>query len=462
MTIRERLADWLGKAATRVVERRLPWFPEWQSTSFPVMTFSRAADEGYRKNSAVFACLNFWADSFGEPELHVYSMQDDDKVKVPGHPLRELLRYPNEFMGENELLETTVTYALIGGIAYWWKERTGSRKVIGLWPLHDGHVTPIPDPVGYLSHYEYSVDGGEPIYLAREDVVPFRWRLDPLNPLRGLSPIVAAARSIDMDSEAQRYQYALLKNDAVPRTMLIVNSSLTDDAFKRMSEQFRERYGGERRGDVAIVEGQEGRIERLGANLEELAAESLHNIPESRIAAAFGIPAVMVGLNVGLQRAIQGAPRELQEFWTETVRVPRWRRFASQVEMGLLRDFDSSVTSSVEFDLSEVRALVEDQDSRRSRVRADVLAGHVLVNEARTEIGLPEVDGGDVFLRQPSYVEIPLEGVVSSSAEGKAFTIGQRRKRQEQIEREFERAIERELSRANETAALNATRNGKG
>ena len=101
--------------------------------------------EGYRKNATVFACSAILQKSFPEPGLWAWSEGTDGELeKIANHPLRQLLKKANPDMGENEFMQFTITYASLSGNAYEWKQRAASRKVLALWPFHDGQMQPIP------------------------------------------------------------------------------------------------------------------------------------------------------------------------------------------------------------------------------------------------------------------------------------------------------------------------------
>jgi phage portal protein BeeE len=167
-----------------------------------------------------------------EPEMHVFRDTQDGKEKLPDHPVRQLIARPNPYMGEDELWAFVITYMALGGNCYLWKERSRSGAVVGLWPLHDGHMCPCRDrPPGSRTTRTTPGDGLA-VPVAIEDVIHLRWAPDPLQPTRGLAPLVAAARAVDTDNEALRYTFALLKNDAVPRTILTTKLPLDPKGLK--------------------------------------------------------------------------------------------------------------------------------------------------------------------------------------------------------------------------------------
>lgn len=66
------------------------------------------------------------------------------------------------------------------------KVRDLAGQVVELWYLPHYMVEPQwpISGVPFISHYAYCVDGRE-YYIPREDIIHFRWGLDPNNPRRG-------------------------------------------------------------------------------------------------------------------------------------------------------------------------------------------------------------------------------------------------------------------------------------
>lgn len=366
----------------------------------PIMdlSFGNIVREGYRKNSAVYSCIRVHATAFPEPPLVVKRKIGKGLDALDEHPLTALMRRPNPFMGQAEFWAMVVTWMAVGGNCYVWKRRDRAGRTMELWPLHDGLIRPIFHPTQWISGYVADAGDGRKVPVSADEIIHLRWAPDPLQPQVGLTPIMAVAREVDTDNEAARYIHALLKNDAVPRTLVTVKNGLTDGAFKRLKAQFREQYGGSKRGDVMVLEGQEMSIDRLGLNLNELADAALRRVPETRIAGAFETPAILAGLGAGLDSATYSNAEALTEFFTETTMIPRWRLVASQFQTQLLPDFGDGDGLVVEFDLSQVRALADDEDTKWTRWRGAWTDGIATKNEARVALGLEPTEHGDVFL----------------------------------------------------------------
>ena len=401
-SVRTWLARSLAKGAAFSVV--LPWVSE----SFLKPSFRSLTADGYARNAAFFACVSALAMSFPEPPLAVWDGEEADAKRLNTHPLRFLLRRPNPLMGEDEMAIWTIAYMAMGGNAYWHKVRGKSGKVVELWPYHAGQVAPVPGGPTWIAGYEFDDGTGRKTPIPTEDIVHFKWPApDPTQPWMAQPPLLAAAREVDTDNEATRYLMALLRNDAVPRTMVLTpaDTMLDREAKRQLKEQFARTYGGEGRGDVAILDGG-ATVQRLSLNLEELAFEALHRIPEARIAAAMRVPPIIAGLNVGLERSTFANYSEAVTHFTTGTLVPLWRIVASEVEADLGAEF-GGVT--VRHDLSQVQALQEDETARWGRVDTAVRGGYMTVNQALTALGQPPVQGGDVFLWPSGVTPVPVD-----------------------------------------------------
>lgn len=387
----------LGMARTSLKMAGLSVVPRWVRSTWLEPSWERLVGDAYRSNSAFLACVSRFTFSFPEPPLLPYSEEGERGEALWDHPLRLLLRRPNPLMGEHEMLATTVAYMALGGNAYWHKVRNGSGRVIRLWPYHVGQMLPVPGGENWVLGYEYDDGSGQKQAVPVEDVVHFRWPLpDPDQPWMGLAPIVAAAREVDTDNEARRYIYALLKNDAVPRLALEMpeHVDVDEEHEKRLKAQWRQKYGGDNRGEMAILTGG-AKISRVGLNMDELAYEALSRIPESRIAAVMGVPAILAGLNVGLQRSTFSNYAEARRAFTEDTLSPLWQIVASEVDSSLSPDFDARL--DVRFDLSKVKSLRENMDALWRRV-GTVGRWALTLNETRMALGYEAVPTGNMFM----------------------------------------------------------------
>jgi HK97 family phage portal protein len=386
-------AFWGGRKAATVQIVIGPGVRRWLGD----ISFDQLVEDGYKKNSAVLACVGALTFSFPEPPLKWF---DGDDTEIANHPSRRLFKRPNPIMGESELWQYVMCYLAIGGNGYFHKIRNGRRAVIQLRPYHAGRIQPIVSGGDEMvGSYLYTSSTGQQSILPAADIVHFKWPLPDTTPdsWQAIPPLLPAAREVGTDNEARRYVYALLANDATPRTVLEVptDSMLTPEQKEDLRAQWRAKFSGDNRGDIAIVEGG-GKVNRVSLNMAELAFEALHRIPEARIAAALRVPAIVAGLNVGLERATYANYGEAVKQFTTGTLQPLWRSVASEIEAD--PDLNPSYASEVRFDLGSVGALQEDASTKWTRANEGLSRGGLTVNDYRRIVGLPELEGLDVFL----------------------------------------------------------------
>lgn len=398
-----------GRAVTKA---GLTMMPPWLVASFLEPTWGRLVADGYKKNAAFLACVGTLSFGFPEPPLLV---KDKDDEPLYNHPLMQLMMRPNPRMGEATLMATTMTYLSIGGNAYWHKVRNGAGQVVEVWPYHGGQMIPVGGGSAWVDHYDFDNGSGEFQRVPVDDVIHFQWPLrDPDQPWMAIPPLIAAAREVDTDNEATRYLYALLKNDAVPRTVVTTppDRDLTDDEYKRFKAQWREKYGGDNRGEVALLEGG-ATVTRLSLNLEELAFEALHRIPEARIASVMRVPPILAGLNVGLERSTFSNYGEARKSFVQDTLSPLWRIFESEITANLLPEYGDD-SGRVVYDRSEVQALQEDETQRWTRVTSAHEKGVLGWKETRAALGYdPEPPKDDFFVVSVSRYLAPTEEILN-------------------------------------------------
>lgn len=362
--------------------------------------YDYAAQTDPSTNAIVAACILWICRTFPEAPLQILQDQPDDTQEpVRRHPLTELLKRPNDYYSGILLWQATLTDYLTYGNAYWVKVRSGAGRVVELWwvPQHMMQPRWPVDGSAFLSHYEYRPDGLNIVRVEVEDVVHFRYGMDPDNIRKGLSPLASLMREIFTDDEAANFTSSLLKNLGVPGVVLAPDDdgvgAVGVDDLERIKADFKSKFGGDNRGEPMVMSGKT-KVTVLSFNPQQMDLKALRRIPEERVSAIFGTPAIVVGLGAGLDRSTFANYAEAREAAYESNIIPTQALIAAEIDIQLLPDFADPSTSQVGFDLSKVRVLQADQDKLHERVRGDLLAGLLTRNRALQLIG-EEAEGPD-------------------------------------------------------------------
>lgn len=378
--------------------RSIAFAPMWRRYAFSSISTEKLVREGYKQNSAVSACATTLQLTFPEPPLLAGVEEDGRFIPDHSHEIMKLLRNPNPDMGMAEFLQFAITYSPIGGNTYIWKQRSNSGKVIAMWLFSDLQFTPVPGRTteeGLVAYYEYDAGDGKKLAIMKDDVIQWKWMIDPENPSKGIGAIALSAREVDRDSEAASYIFSLLKNNSVPPVVITLEpgDDPTQEEMDAMGRKWVAKHG---KGQPAFITNGM-KVDQLGYDLNKLAAETLADVPETRIAANFHVPPSVAGLNVGVKRSDYGDTAARKAF-TEQTLMALWRSFASEMYNGLKDEFPNLPANfTLQFDLQNVGALQELKKDQRTSVNEIWKSGLVTRAEAKQMLGMKPLAGDQVY-----------------------------------------------------------------
>lgn len=365
-------------------------------------------------NSAAAAAVLWIARTYPEAPVIVRRKErDGTEPIIPGHRLARLLERPNPFYSGPLMDMALLTEYVADGNAYLIKIRDRLREPKQLWWTPQNLIEPKwpADGSTFLSHYDYRPGGAVgAIRLEPEDVVHLRYGIDPDNPRKGRSPFKTLLREIWTDDEASAFTSSLLRNLGVPGVIMApkdANVNLTQEQIDLMRTRWEQTFGGDNRGRVMFAKGASD-VHVLSFSPQQMDMASLRGIPEERIAAVLGIPAAVLGFGTGLAQTKVGATmRELREQAYESGIIPLQRMIAAELTTQLLPDFEVGDAFRVDYDLSKVRVLQDDENQKATRTRELVAGGIMQRFEAREAFGLPTTDADRVYLIPFNVVEVP-------------------------------------------------------
>jgi len=262
----------------------------------------------------------------------------------------------------------------------------------------------------FIDHYDYHVNGKKEKLLP-EDVVHFRFGLDPHNIRKGLSPIKTLMREIFTDDEAANFTAALLRNAGIPGVVISPRegSLQSDQDLQNTKKYIKERFSGDKRGEpLATMDAV--KVEQFGFSPQQLDLSKLRKIPEERVTAALGIPAAVVGFGSGLENTKVGATmRELREQAYENGIIPMQRFMGDDIATQLLSDYEPDPDSiKVTWDYSQVRVLQEDENKKAERTGMLWEKGLITREQGKQALGYETAPADQVY-RYPFNVVLVSE-----------------------------------------------------
>lgn len=385
--------------------------PTWQAGNpqMQAYNYDQYARSGYGKNELVFACIQELITSAAEPRLAGYRGRGKDRDTIEALPVIDLFESPNPFMSRYQFLSTIQLYRAVAGNVFIEKVRAQSRKVSELWFLRPDRVRIVPDAQKFIRGYEYRY-GDQVFMIPPEDIIHLK-TLNPYDDYYGMPPLAACAERVDTDNAMRSFTRAFFQNAAVPAGMLNIMKQVTATERELIQAHLRRNYSGGNAWSTLVIDNAEAKYEPMGMPIGErgIAMPSLDEINEARIAMAFGVPLSLAGARLGQASSSYANRRSDREmFWDETM-IPIYKDIAAALTMGLEPEYPGAF-DYLEFDLSEVQALQEDETAKVDRVTKKLEAGGITVQEYRQELGYePEFNKGEWLMisagKTPTLVE---------------------------------------------------------
>lgn len=375
--------------------------------------YKTAADEGFKQVVWVFRCAVEIANRVSSVPWGVYRKnKKDENELLPDHPLNSLLLFPNAEQSWKEFLEAWIIYLFVSGNDYLEKGNKPRPNEIYLLRPDRIQIVPSKDPNKRIDYYQYDVDGST-YKIPPEEIVHYKYIIDPTNDWYGLSPLFAAGRTIDTENYAVDWNKNMFINQARPYGFLHTDQELSDDAFNRLKSEIQTNWQGS---SNAFKPGLlEKGLKWIQAQLNQQEADylGLKRMNREEICAAMGVPPVIVGI---LDKATYSNFEQAEKtLWYQTC-IPALRKFRDLFNHSVASGFGDNVF--INYNLKHIQALQESEESLFTRADKGFKGGFMTRNESRNLVGLEPVSNGDIFIIPGSFVEV---AAGSKPADSKRF-----------------------------------------
>jgi HK97 family phage portal protein len=395
----------VGSDPTTGYARSADWFfATWPSQECIVPNPGGCAPQ----SSLVAAVVNWLGTVLSGSPVEVYKREGDEYQMVEGHPMSQLLEEPNPYHSGELLWKTFAYYWICHGNVYLYKARNGGGKVVELWLLQSERVAILSDNGQFISHYEYNPPGGgtmQRIELA--DMIHFRYSLNPQDHRLGISPLASLSAELMTDILGEYYSSTALRNSGVPP--YIISPKLQGDNYikfdaDQMKASIENASGGFNRGKPLVIS-KPTDIKEFGFSPQQMDTRSLRRVPEERISAVVGIPAIVLGFGVGLEHATYANYRTAQRAGYDNCVFGTQKQIVAVLEQSLLPEFEANTDLyDVQFDNSEVDALKENENDKTGRETSMWINGIKKRSEVRSAFDLDTGTDDDLYYVEPGQV----------------------------------------------------------
>lgn len=304
--------------------------------------FAGMVQGAYHRNGIVFACELARLQLFSEARFLYRSLDNGGRPgELFGDATLAPLRKPWFGGTTGDLLTKALQYADLGGNAF--MVRRAGTDAIRL-PRPDWITMVLasdrdPDPhaldaeiIGLLYHPGGRGGSTKPEVFTRGEFAHFAPLPDPLSPWRGMSWLTPIVREIQGDSAATDHKLQFFRNGATPNMVVSLDPSIGKDAFDTWVEAFDKQHTGLLNAYKTLYLGGGAKVEVVGKDLQQIDFKVTQGAGETRIAAAAGVPPVIVGLSEGLQAATYSNYGQARRRFADNTMRPLWRNFAGSME----------------------------------------------------------------------------------------------------------------------------------
>jgi HK97 family phage portal protein len=235
--------------------------------------------------------------------------------------------------------------------------------------------------------------------IASDDLVHFRYQIDPRNGVFGISPLQQCASSATLIAALRTGAASYYKNISLPGTIIKIEKPLNADAAARLKAMWEDGTGGRNRGRTAVLDNGAS-VERIPfgtaeeAQMSELLREAVREA--SRLT---GVPPSMLA---EVSDTAFSSAAELGRAFREATIKPLVRRLQDEMSRKLLNIEERRRGLAVAFDLSELgRADGREMAETNARL---LLSGVLTANEIRASLNYPSHEDGDTLLRPSNMV----------------------------------------------------------
>jgi HK97 family phage portal protein len=355
-------------------------------------------------SAIVEACRGAYAQTIAMcPGDHWRKLENGGRERVTNSALSRVLKRPNDYQSLSDFLLNLVYRLYTDGEAFAYAVRNNRFEITELHLMRRGRAAVAED--GSIFYALYGNDVAErrlPATLSgpvpARDVLHVRLHT-PVDPLKGVSPILATQLSMALSGAAMHQQIAFYLNQARPSFMLETDQQLTRDQITELRETWNLQTQGENAGGTPILAwGLKAKAVTGDAKDNELAA--LLKISQEEVALAFQMPLQVLGLG--------GTP-----FASTEALMSSWKSrglgFAlNHIEeaFGLLFGLGGVPDEYLEFNTN---ALMRSSFKERiEALAAGVIGGILSSDEARNEEDLPVVPGGHGAMPRVQQQVVPL------------------------------------------------------
>ncbi len=383
-----------------------------QIAPFSVQNFDLLGNQGNSLNEVTYmTCLKILSETLGKLDLKLYQKSNNNSIRAISNQIFNLLSIRiNPYMTPSAFWSTVEQHRNHFGNAYVWIQRTGTT-LNNLWIMNPSEVLVMMDNVGLFGEenaifYQYNDPQTGQVYLFNEqDVLHFKSSMTFYNGVIGMSINDILETTMQGKLASQEYLNNMYKTGLSGRAVLQYTGDLSEEAKQRMLKGLENFATGSANAGKIIPIPVGMQIQPLNVSLADAQFEQLKKYTDLQIASAFGIPSNM--LNNMENSSYSSVEAQNLNFLVNTMSFIL-KQYEQEISYKLLSS--TSINQGMYFEFDVAGLLRADITTKMNYLSTGVINGIFTQNEARGQLGLQALTGGDQLIVNGTYIPSTMLG----------------------------------------------------
>lgn len=334
----------------------------------------------YKSDGVVFSTILARMLLFTEARFQFQQMRGGRPGDLFGSPELSILENPWPNGTTGELLAKMEQDVSLSGNAYVAREGNRLRRLRPDWvsivltaPADEAVQS---DIAGYLYRPGGPLSKAEAKLYLPNEIAHWSPIPDPDAQYRGMSWVTPVLLEIQSDKAATLHKKRFFDNGATPNLVVSFKESVTEEQFDEFMEALQTDHAGADNAYKTLFLAGGADVRVTGSDFKQMDFKAVQGASETRIAAAGGVPAIIVGLSEGLASATYSnygmARRKFGDHWarpqwrsvcaalSSIIEIPRGARlWYDDRDIAFLREDQKDVAEIQAMNAQSIRSLVE-------------------------------------------------------------------------------------------------------
>lgn len=370
--------------------------------------------KAFQLSDVIYGCITLIQQAAIMVPWYVYRQQGDEVVELSSGPLVDFVRRPAPRMAWSRYIETYLGHLLLTGNTYQRFIVPSFKTRAAVQFLRPDRVTPKTGRLGTIQ-YEFRSRGQMQTFFDDEvlHIKLYNPEEDEDN-LKGVSPVAAIAKTVDVASYALEWMLRMLERGAQPTVSLTTEGNLTTEQKEDLKQQIKNDYQGpENAMNPLILEGGLKPF-RLGFSPKDIEYDATLISAMRRICQIYKVPSELLGdPDTKTYSNVQEAEKRL--YYKAT--LPHLNMLRDELNQWLVPKIDDSGQIFLDYDTSDLDALSEDMERVWERAGKAVDRGILTRNQALEIMGYGRSEEPAMDVPTVPVTVLPISAIAGGSEE---------------------------------------------